>query len=128
MINKSHKQSGFTLIELIVSVGIFAMLLIVITGIVARYFAAERIAIAQQNLQEDVRFAVEMMAREIRTSYGDTFILPDGTGQALTLVNQNGVCVEYRLNTDTKQIERSEGGNALSEACPANSFTNASFV
>ncbi len=122
------KIQGFTLIEVIVSVGILALLLIVISGIVARYFAAQRISIAQQNLQEDTRFAVEMMAREIRTAYGDSFVLPDSSGQAITMVNQNGVCVEYRLNADTHQIERAESGQATSDICAPGDFTSTSFI
>jgi prepilin-type N-terminal cleavage/methylation domain-containing protein len=122
------QKQGFTLIEVIVAVGILAMLLVVISGIIARYFAAERISIAQQNLQEDTRFAVESMAREIRTAYGDSFVLPDSTGQALTMVNQNGTCVEYHLNTDTKQIERAEGGAATSDICSPDNFASQSFV
>lgn len=127
MNNMWHKKNnvGYTLIELILAVGILVMIMTLVAGIMAHYFTAQRIQIAQAGLQEDVRFALELMTREIRTGYGSTFILPDGTGQALTLRNQKGDCVEYRLNTNTRQIERAEASVSSGDACD---LTNASFA
>lgn len=120
-------QKGFTLLEVIIATGILVMLLTLIAGILSRHFVAQRIQIAQADMQEDVRFALELMTREIRTGYGSTFVLPDSTGSALTLRNQNGVCVEYRLNAAAGQIERSEKTNP-GDTCDASLFDDSSFV
>ena len=99
------KQKGFTLIEIVVSAGIFGVIMLIVVGMFSRFTLVQRYSIAQQGLSEDIRFAMELISREVRTGYGSTFeVLP--TGDGVSFRNQNGACVGYKLIDE--KIERAE--------------------
>jgi prepilin-type N-terminal cleavage/methylation domain-containing protein len=120
------KSPGFTLIELVVATGLLALIMLVSTAIFTRTIAVQRRDIAQQALQEDVRFALELMTREIRTGYGSTYTMPQGTGTIL-FRNQANECAMYKLNNQTKQIERA-ATKSPSQECATSDFSNQSFT
>lgn len=68
-------NKGTTLLELMVSVAIFSSIMLVVTGVFANVNTAQREVIASQNIQESVRFFVEMASKEIRMAQGNK----DGT-------------------------------------------------
>lgn len=120
-------KNGFTLIELVVSIGILSLIMLLATAIFSRNLEVQRRDIAQQALQEDVRFALELFSREARTGYGSTYELADGSGSSLVFRNQAGTCVLYAINRSTKQLERSETKN-LGTTCTASDFTGEKAV
>lgn len=120
-------QRGFSLVEIVVATGIVGMIAIIATGIFTRFIVIQRYNIAQQAVQEDVRFALELMSREVRTGYGSTLALTNGEGQGVSLRNQNGLCVQYRLNQDTSQIERTEASLPGTD-CAAGDFAPSSLA
>jgi prepilin-type N-terminal cleavage/methylation domain-containing protein len=61
------KTRGYTLIELIVSVGIFALVMTLVSGAYLIMIAANRQAQALTNGMNNLSFALETMTREIRT-------------------------------------------------------------
>lgn len=63
---KSNK--GFTLIELIVAMAIFVVVISLTMGIFVKAIEGQRKVKAIQNVQENARFVLERMAREIRMS------------------------------------------------------------
>lgn len=69
MLNKKNKQSGFTLMELVVSMGLFLFILAISMGsllnVVDKSRKAETMRIAMDNLN----LAMEEMARNIRQGY-----------------------------------------------------------
>ena len=90
---------GFTLLEVIVSVGIFSLVLFVATTAYARFVSVERQHIGQQELQEDVRIAMEQFNREVRIGHGDTFSRLSGNDPTgFTFRDNSGTCVLYRLD------------------------------
>lgn len=89
------KTRGFTLIELVVAIGIFAVMLLVIVGVFSRFMTIQRRDIGEQHLQEDLRLALELFNKEARTGYGNTY--PEGLHNEIVFRNQNNVCVKYRL-------------------------------
>ncbi|MEK7123536.1 MAG: prepilin-type N-terminal cleavage/methylation domain-containing protein [Patescibacteria group bacterium] len=96
-------NKGFTLLELIVAIGVFSAVISASTGIFLSTLTAQRKAIALQNIQDNIRFAVESMAKEIRT--GKTFSAnPERT--QLNFINAAGASVVYRLSGTA--IERSQ--------------------
>lgn len=99
-------QAGYTLIELLFALGIFSLIVIIIAGLISRFVFLERRAIAEQTLEEDIRFAVEILSREARLAFASTFALADESGQSLLMRNQNGLCVNYRLQAGV--FERAE--------------------
>ncbi|MEK7557885.1 MAG: hypothetical protein AAB530_01605 [Patescibacteria group bacterium] len=64
--NKQIKQKGTTFLEIIVAVGIFSIAILLATSIFQSVSDGQRSAMVAQNIQEDVRYAMEIMSREIR--------------------------------------------------------------
>ena len=64
---------GFTLLEMIVSLGIFAALVVIAIGAVLAISNAHLKAVNIQSIQDNLRFALESMTKEMRT--GSRFIL-----------------------------------------------------
>lgn len=110
--------AGFTLLEMIVSIGIFGFVLLSIIGIFQTVISTQQRAFAAQDVEESIRFAFEIMAKEIRTaerSFGDEcsgFGLNDGQiyssmlPQWLALQNQQDECVIYYPDEDANNISR----------------------
>lgn len=68
MIMKSPQQSkGFTLVEIIVAVALFAIVMVVSTGAIFTIVNANRSAQALNSVITNLNFAVESMLRDIRT-------------------------------------------------------------
>lgn len=106
MPKRSSSQSGFTLLELVLALGIFSTILIILIGFYSRFVNQQRADILDQRMIENVRFALDLFSREARTAFGSTYLLSDSGGQGVIFRNQNGLCVHYRLTDDN--IERTE--------------------
>jgi Flp pilus assembly pilin Flp len=111
MINKSifksiiSDHSGVTLLELTVSVALFALTIIIATGIFQTVVSSQRTAIISEDLQENIRYDFEKMGKDIRTAQADTMhtnCLPAGYNvyyspnpSELKFINYRGQCVDY---------------------------------
>lgn len=102
------REGGYTLIELLVALGVFSVVVIMIAGLITRLIFIERRDIGEQAIEEDVRFALEVFSRETRLAYASTFALADDTGKSVVMRNQNGNCVNYRLSNESGAFERAE--------------------
>jgi prepilin-type N-terminal cleavage/methylation domain-containing protein len=60
-------KRGFTLIELIVALGVFSIAIFIATSTFLNLQNAERRVQNEVNLQDNLRFGLEMMSKEIRT-------------------------------------------------------------
>jgi prepilin-type N-terminal cleavage/methylation domain-containing protein len=60
------KQQGFSLIELIVVLGIFSTVITVVIGSFLVMLQAQRAILAEKDVAENARFALEYMARQMR--------------------------------------------------------------
>lgn len=67
-INKQTKQSGFTLIEMLVSITLLSMVLIMTGSIFIMINRDENRNLSYQKIQGDARLAIESIAKEIRLS------------------------------------------------------------
>lgn len=103
MQKKFNKQSGLTMIELIVAVGIFGLVIGMTVGIFVLALISQRRIIALRNVEDNIRFTVEAMAREIKT--GKNF---SSGGSLVSFTNARGEAVIYRLNNNV--IEKSSDG------------------
>lgn len=65
-INIKKNKSGVSLIELIAAVAIFAFLILMATQIFKMAVDGQRGSISAQNVQENMRYAIEKMSKEIR--------------------------------------------------------------
>lgn len=102
---KINKESGLTLIELIVALGIFGLVIGMVSGILVLALMSQRRITALRNVEDNIRFATESMAREIRT--GKNF---NTSGNLLSFTNANGESIVYRLNNNA--IEKSSDGGS----------------
>lgn len=123
-------RDGFSLIEVIVSLAIFSMIMVIITGALLSIIAANRKAQSLQSVMGNLNFAVESMMRDMRTgtlyhcgenetisnvsiprncpSGGDWFAFEASGGDRSTDSDQ----VVYRYDETNKSIERSTQGGA----------------
>ncbi|OGF61325.1 hypothetical protein A2662_00525 [Candidatus Giovannonibacteria bacterium RIFCSPHIGHO2_01_FULL_45_33] len=106
-------KPGFSLIEIIVSLGVFGVASLIAVSSLLAMVAAQRKAISIQSAYDDLRYGIEVISKEMRT--GDVFYCgvwadintlspldcpPTGAGaQAITFVNAQGKMVTYRFNT-----------------------------
>ncbi len=116
-----QNEKGFTLVEILVAVGIFAVIVMMSLGALANIFDANRKSQSLKTIMTNLNFAVEIMTREMR--FGTNYHC--GTSGTLTLAqncssgdsfisfrSSTGTQNVYRLNTETHQLEKSEdGGN-----------------
>lgn len=103
--NQSQKKlTGLTLIEVLVALSVFVLTLTALIQIYISSLRAERLAYSLLNAENSVRYALELMARDIRMGAGFS---ADGSSLSFTSYyggNENNVI--YRL--DNKRLKRNE--------------------
>ena len=109
-IKKQNNSQGFTLIELIVTLGIFVILISIVIGGFINALRGQRVAVGLMEINDNMGLVLEQMAREIRMGYD--FILVSGE---LRFTNSSNKSVSYRLNNNLNDpnryaIERDEEG------------------
>jgi len=107
---------GFTLVEMIVAVSIFTIVVFVSVGALLAIADANRKANALRTVMDNLNFAMESMARSIRT--GDDYSCSGGDncpsgGNSLTFTDQNSQTVTYRYEAATKSISVQKGAGAF---------------
>ena len=92
-------SGGFTLLEMIVSIGIFSVLIVVAIGIVLSISNAQIKAANVQNIQDNIRFTLELITKELRVGSG--YAVSSCTGNFCQQINftttngeQRGYCLE----------------------------------
>src|SRR3989338_10115485 len=107
------KNRGFTLIELIVALGLFSIIMVITTGGFVRFLKTERQASSFTFVNNNLGAAIEQMAKEIRT--GKNFCANGQSCQSpdvLSFVNSKGVEVTYCLESGA--VKRNEGQDCSS--------------
>lgn len=116
------QRSGFTLIEMIVSVGLFAAVMLVATGAYLSLISLDRKARATNDLVTNLNFAIDTMEREVRA--GNSFACGSGSGTpncggtggtSFTFVNDQGQTVTYRLDSTHHSIGQCIGAGACTD-------------
>ncbi|HTX86818.1 MAG TPA: hypothetical protein VMC41_01985 [Candidatus Nanoarchaeia archaeon] len=100
-------HSGVTLLELTVSVFLFTLTVVLAAGIFTTIVNSQRITVASEDLQENIRYDFEKMGKEIRTAQkdpahscipaGNIYWNNNGAGDQLMFLNYRGQCVKYGL-------------------------------
>lgn len=88
-------NKGFTLIEIIVAMGIFTMVSLVAVTIAIDALRAQRKIFALQIVQENSRYLIESMSKEIRMSKINS---PDGLSDSLNVTNSKGEAINYNFS------------------------------
>ncbi len=126
-------QKGVMLIEMLVSIAVFSVAVILATSIFKSVIEGQRSAIAAQNTQESMRYALEVMSKEIRMAQKsedtcdviltinatDEVYNTDVNNEELYFKNKDGYCVAYYLDLDPNgvtrlKIDRWDGVNNIS--------------
>ncbi|MFH1392821.1 MAG: type II secretion system protein [Patescibacteria group bacterium] len=111
-----NKEKGLTLIELIVAIGIFGLVVTMAVSIFVIALVSQRRIIALRNVEDNIRFTIELMAREAKT--GKNF--SGGVG-SLSFTNAKGESVVYRLSGGI--VEKSSDGGASYSAVTGSETT-----
>lgn len=103
------RKSGFTLVELLVSIGLFSVVVSIAVGVFVTILRSQRQAAGLLAANSNVSLSIEQMAREIRTGYN--FCI-NGRGCSLSELkfnNARGEDIIYRLQEGA--IERQVNNN-----------------
>ena len=101
---------GYTLLELIVSIGLFSMVMLVVMGLYLALISHDRQARATNQLVANLSFGIESMIRNVRTGThytgGTTTVNctvagsgTNGTFTRLTFCDSQDQAMHYRLNS-----------------------------
>src|SRR3989338_8145960 len=97
---------GYTLIELMVSIGIFSIVVAMTSAMFVTSLKGQEKSYTSQNVADSARYAMEMMSREIRM--GKSFPIIDGTSDSLqfasTMPHRDGQTVKFWLDADSSRI------------------------
>ncbi len=111
---------GFTLVEMIVSVGLFALVMLVATSAYYNLIALDRQARAVNVVVDNLSFAVDAMTRGMRTGTGYKCVATggnstDGSCTCFSYSDTNiGKTVSYYFDAPTHTIKRLVGSSACS--------------
>lgn len=112
-------KRGFTLIELIVALSVFSIAIFMATSTFLNLQNAERKVQNEVNLQDNLRFGLEMMAKEIRTGRDyhcglSAGVLPlDCPAGDLSLTFQNAQLQSVIYRQIDNRIQKSVDGGAV---------------
>ncbi|MEI6596822.1 MAG: prepilin-type N-terminal cleavage/methylation domain-containing protein [bacterium] len=120
---KIQSAKGVSLLELIVAIALFAVLMLSATAIFKMVINGQRNAISAQNVQENMRYIMEKISKEIRmaqisnqecgtAAINKVFNTANG-GSEIYFKNQNGDCVTYYL--ENKRIKIMVGVNGVND-------------
>lgn len=122
VILNSCKSAGFTLFEMIIALGLFSVCMLIILSSLLSITDAQRKAVSLQTTEDNLRFVIDAMSKEIRTGYeydcGNTGGKANcGTGgRSIMAFNPARADIDksiYRLNTVDESIEKSTDGGTV---------------
>lgn len=118
---------GFTLVEMIVSIALFAVVMVVAVGALLSLTAANKKAQALQSVMNNLNVSLDSMVRNIRM--GKKYHCGSGTwtGSAGDNCSSSGNEITFTCNPDNATCARSGGTwaygfNVPDQTCPANTL------
>ncbi len=103
---------AFTLVELILVVGTIALVTGALVGLIGNSYRDFKFGSDRSTLLQDGQAAIGQMVRIIRQAEAFTAVSPS-TDQAgdITFTNVNSITEEFRLNTDSSELEYGQPGS-----------------
>lgn len=131
---------GFTLVEMLVSLTIFAVAIAISVGAFTVVLKGQRNGLASQAVQDNASVLTELMAREIRT--GDNFSIPGVSspnplaqdppgvhqGSSFAFTNQHGQNIVYRVTGERLEREVNGVSNPVSPSTAKLKIKNFRFI
>ncbi|MEK9135252.1 MAG: type II secretion system protein [Patescibacteria group bacterium] len=109
------KKNGFTLVEMIVTMGIFSLLIGSLAAVFTQILQSQRKISSTQELLGQTSYVLEYMSRAIRMAKKDTggICIPSNlnysqTATGIKFLNYNSVCQEFYL--ESGQLKENKGG------------------
>lgn len=126
---KIEDNKGVSLIELLLAVTLFAFLILAATSIFKMVVDGQRNAISAQNVQENMRYSMEKISKEIRMAQiSNTDCLSAAVKKVFNVVtdvnfndklyfkNQYGACVVYYLDNNKRlKVTVANGLNVIAD-------------
>ncbi len=109
MMKNKKKHAGFTMVELLVAMGLFVILMGIATGGFIRTLRTQKAVVALMAANDNASLTLEQMTREIRTGYHFTKL----SEAEFQFINADNVIVFYRFNEEA--IERGTSDALLSK-------------
>jgi len=110
MKNKKSKIGGFTLIEMIVALGVFMAVMTITLSAFLNIMDIQQKTEAFRKVNDNLNFAMEAMMREIRE--GEKYTSTNCSGANFCFTNKDDKKVNYRLNGE--HIERQIPSESIS--------------
>jgi len=114
-LNKLHTpNSGFTLIEMLVAISLFAAVVAVSAGAYLAIMKTQVKSINMKKVQEDSRFSLEIIGREFRMGEVDYSYYSGGVPSptsTLALINSRGTEIKFRL--ESERLEKKVGDGSF---------------
>ncbi len=124
---RSHKEGGFSLIEMIVSLGIFSVIVTTAVGALLVLISTNQKLQGEQSVMTNLSFALDSMTREIRTGYnyycdstysneatgGPENFFSDENSQEDILGEQTQDCTSFPNGHRVYGVSFFEGGNSV---------------
>jgi len=105
-----NRSRGFTLIEMIVSIGLFSLVMLVVTAAYLTIIALDKEARTTNEVVANLSFATESMARNIRTgTQYNCAGAGNGSCSQFSFVDANGQVVTYLLKNDNSVAQCTAG-------------------
>lgn len=121
---------GYTFVEIIVTMFVFVVVMVAVAGIHSSLTKTNRKAVLTQRDLEQAQYALNLMAKTIRTSSIVTSCAtPPCTRQDLVVFDNSrssNRCVKYSLNANT--IETGTADSATKEACESATIALAEMI
>lgn len=120
------KLRGFTLLEVLVSLFVFSLTLIATTEIFTSAYSGYRMTRNVQNDLENAQFAINSMAKALRSSSVVAPSSPDLDSSFVQFYDHSqGKCFHYRVSGGALQTASRDASSGVSE-CTSMSFTSSS--
>ncbi|MEK7487785.1 MAG: prepilin-type N-terminal cleavage/methylation domain-containing protein [Patescibacteria group bacterium] len=125
-----RSEQGYSLIELMVAIGVFAVVVTALSGMFAISLRGQGKSATAQNVGDNGRYAMEVMAKEIRmgtikTTEGFMVNSPSDIQFRSNMPNRNSAIVRFYLDTATNQIMFDDD---VSDALPPEPITSANIA
>jgi prepilin-type N-terminal cleavage/methylation domain-containing protein len=98
-------RRGFTMIELLIAIAIFIIVIAIVFSLFLTSLKSQRKTIAIQNVQDNARFLLEFIAKEVRMSTIRDLTY-NGEVSDLYITRHDGEDIDYSFNATDKTIER----------------------
>lgn len=136
-----RKSKGFTLLELVIVLAIFATTLGIVASIFISMIKNQKGILSQQQLENQTSYLIEYISRAVRDAKIDStgsclsqsnrnYLLtrhhaPSGFYQGIKFITKENVCQEFFLDTDGAIKEIKNGG--VAQSIVSNTFTITHF-